>query len=76
VDEGVFGTYITGFLEGEETLEDKTEALEGILSEAMKGDIRTQCHEILDKWKKVSQTAGILPGNNASSGENMDVKLV
>jgi hypothetical protein len=32
-DEGVFGTYIKGILEGEETLEDKTEALEGILSE-------------------------------------------
>lgn len=32
-DEGVFGTYIRGILEGEETLEDKTEALEGILSE-------------------------------------------
>lgn len=32
-DEGVFGTYIKGILEGEETFEDKTEALEGILSE-------------------------------------------
>jgi len=32
-DEGVFSTYIKGILEGEETLEDKTEALEGILSE-------------------------------------------
>jgi len=54
MDEGVFGTYITGFLEGEETLEDKTEALEGILSEVMKDDILTQWCEILDKRKKVS----------------------
>jgi hypothetical protein len=50
--EGVFRTYTTGFLEGEETLEDIIEALEGILSELMKDDILTQCHEILDKWKK------------------------
>jgi hypothetical protein len=42
----------------------------------MKDDILTQCHEILDKWKKVSQTAGILIGNNASSGEDMNIKLV
>jgi hypothetical protein len=74
MDEGVFGTYITGFL-GEETLEDKTEALEGILSEVM-NNILICCHEILDKSKKVSQIAGILTGNNASSGEDMDVKLV
>jgi hypothetical protein len=67
--------YITGFFE-DETLEDKSEALEGILSEVMKDDILKQCREILDKWKKVSQTAGILTGNNASSGEDTDVKLV
>ena len=54
MDEEVFGTYIKGFLEGEETLEDKTEALEGTLSEVMKDDILTQCREILYKWKKVS----------------------
>jgi len=49
MDEGDFGTYITGFLEREETHEDKTEALDGILSEVMKDDILKQCHEILDK---------------------------
>jgi hypothetical protein len=76
MNERVLGTYVTGFLEGEETLEDKTEGLEGILSEVMKDDILTQRHEILNKWKKVSQTAGILRGNNASSGEAIDVKLV
>lgn len=32
-DEGVFGSYITGILDGDETYEEKTEALEGILSE-------------------------------------------
>lgn len=31
VDESVFGSYITGILEGDETAEEKVEALEGIL---------------------------------------------
>lgn len=31
-DEGVFGTYIKGILEGDETEDEKCEALEGILS--------------------------------------------
>lgn len=32
-DEGVFGSYIKGILEAEEPLDDKTQALEEILSE-------------------------------------------
>jgi len=32
-DENVFGSYIIGILEGDETTDEKTEALEGILSE-------------------------------------------
>lgn len=32
-DENIFGSYIMGILEGDETLEEKREALEGILSE-------------------------------------------
>lgn len=32
-DEGVFGSYIRGILEGEESLDDKSQALEEILSE-------------------------------------------
>jgi hypothetical protein len=31
-DEGVFGTYIRGILEGDETEDEKTEALESILA--------------------------------------------
>ena len=31
-DEGVFGTYIKGILEGDETEDEKTEALESILA--------------------------------------------
>ncbi|KDR18361.1 coiled-coil domain-containing protein 43 [Zootermopsis nevadensis] len=75
-DEGVFGSYIRGILEGEETLEDKTEALEGILSEITEDDIPTHCREILVKWKSVSQTTDVVTVNNADSGEDMDVKLV
>lgn len=36
-DEGIFGSYITGILEGDETSEEKTEALEGILAEIIVG---------------------------------------
>lgn len=32
-DEGIFGSYITGILEGEDSLEEKKDALEGLLSE-------------------------------------------
>lgn len=32
-DEGVFGSYISGILDAEDTLDDKKDALEGILSE-------------------------------------------
>lgn len=33
IDEGVYGSYITGILEGDESTDEKKEALEGILSE-------------------------------------------
>lgn len=32
-DEGVFGSYISGILDGEDSLDDKKDALEGLLSE-------------------------------------------
>lgn len=32
-DEGVFGSYISGILEGEDSVDEKRDALEGILSE-------------------------------------------
>lgn len=32
-DEGVFGSYITGILEGEDSFDEKKDALEGLLSE-------------------------------------------
>lgn len=39
IDENVFGSYITGILDGDETQEEKTEALDGILSEMIVSNI-------------------------------------
>ncbi|XP_058059442.1 coiled-coil domain-containing protein 43 [Anopheles bellator] len=50
-DESVFGSYITGILEGDENDEDKMEALEGILSAIIETDLEPFIKEILDKWK-------------------------
>ena len=47
IDGGVFGTYITGILEGGEKLEDKTKAWDGILAEIMKDDI---LHTVMKYW--------------------------
>ncbi|KAH8282173.1 hypothetical protein KR054_005990 [Drosophila jambulina] len=49
-DENVFGSYIVGILEGDETTEEKTEALEGILSETGSDDINELVATILQKW--------------------------
>ncbi|RZF42010.1 hypothetical protein LSTR_LSTR003515 [Laodelphax striatellus] len=49
-DEGVFGSYIKSILEGDETLEEKLEALEGILSEITQVDIGKHCREIVERW--------------------------
>ncbi|XP_034474252.1 coiled-coil domain-containing protein 43 [Drosophila innubila] len=50
-DEGVFGAYIIGILEGEEeTKEEKIEALEGILSETGSSNIEELVASILQKW--------------------------
>ena len=47
-DESVFGSYIMGILEGYESVEEKSEALEGILSE-----IIVSCHFDHGKLSKV-----------------------
>lgn len=51
-DESVFGSYITGILDGEESNEEKTEALEGILAEIIESDLNSFIKEILDRWKQ------------------------
>ncbi|XP_017049024.2 coiled-coil domain-containing protein 43 [Drosophila ficusphila] len=50
MDENVFGSYIVGILEGDETTEEKTEGLEGILSETGSANIDELVATILQKW--------------------------
>ncbi|KFB40945.1 hypothetical protein ZHAS_00008496 [Anopheles sinensis] len=50
-DDSVFGSYITGILEGDENNEEKMEALEGILGAIIESDLEPFIKEILDKWK-------------------------
>lgn len=38
-DEGVFGSYISSILESEETIDEKKDALEGILSEIVVSNV-------------------------------------
>ncbi|XP_066258822.1 coiled-coil domain-containing protein 43 [Euwallacea similis] len=54
-DETVFGSYITGILDSDETSEEKCEALQGILVEVIdaNNDITKICNEILDKWQSL-----------------------
>lgn len=75
IDEGVFGSYIKGILDGDESLEDKTEALEGILSEITENGIRNHCREILEKWRNTSQAAISVKNAEVAGAEAMDVKL-
>lgn len=42
-DESVFGSYISGILDGDESFDDKKEALEGILSEIVVRITLTHC---------------------------------
>jgi len=53
-DQDVFSTYIRGILEGDETNDDKLEALEGILVEIVTDGMVTLSQEILDKWDMLS----------------------
>ncbi|XP_050361734.1 coiled-coil domain-containing protein 43 [Nymphalis io] len=69
-DEGVFGSYISGILESEETLEEKKDALEGILSEIVDKDISDHVNEILDKWELCKPKE-----ENPKSAADVDIQL-
>ncbi|XP_052852546.1 LOW QUALITY PROTEIN: coiled-coil domain-containing protein 43 [Drosophila gunungcola] len=57
-DESIFGSYIVGILEGdEETTDEKTEALEGILSETGAPNIDELVATILQKWLQCHPSA-------------------
>ncbi|XP_076298204.1 coiled-coil domain-containing protein 43 [Lasioglossum baleicum] len=72
-DEGVFGSYIKGILEGDETEDEKTEALEGILAAITGDNISGHVTEILSAWTKWLPVEDIA----ASKGpvEDVDVRL-
>ncbi|XP_076249231.1 coiled-coil domain-containing protein 43 [Calliopsis andreniformis] len=72
-DESVFGSYIKGILEGDETEDEKTEALEGILAGITDDNIGKHVTEILNAW------AEWLPVEEVSAPkgpvEDVDVRL-
>ncbi|XP_043474888.1 coiled-coil domain-containing protein 43 [Leptopilina heterotoma] len=72
-DEGVFGSYIKGILEGDETEDEKTEALEGILAGITEENIGNHVAEILKAWSQWLPTEDV----NSASGpsEDVDVRL-
>ncbi|CAM1300384.1 CCDC43 (predicted) [Pycnogonum litorale] len=49
-DPDVFSSYIKSILEEDESVEEKTESLEGILSEISTDKISLLCKDILEKW--------------------------
>lgn len=60
-DENVFGSYIKGILDGEETLEEKTEALEEILTEITVSLFLRLCYQI----KVLLSVIGLFVGESA-----------
>ncbi|XP_022254701.1 coiled-coil domain-containing protein 43-like isoform X2 [Limulus polyphemus] len=68
-DQEVFGSYIKGILEGEETEDEKRDALEGILTEVTENKISELCTEIMNKWTCMHQVSG----NNAKQEKREDV---
>uniref|UniRef100_G3MKH8 Coiled-coil domain-containing protein 43 n=1 Tax=Amblyomma maculatum TaxID=34609 RepID=G3MKH8_AMBMU len=52
IDPDVFGSYITGILEGNETEDEKSEALQGILTEVCEDAIGNVKDEIFNKWSE------------------------
>ncbi|XP_032685374.1 coiled-coil domain-containing protein 43 [Odontomachus brunneus] len=72
-DESVFGTYIKGILEGDESEDEKTEALESILAGITEDNISKHVAEILSAW------AEWLPSEDVAAAtvptEDVDVRL-
>lgn len=73
-DEGVFGTYIKGILESDESEDEKTETLEGILAGITKDNINKHVAEILTAWTEWLPAKDIATAS--PSTEDVDVRLV
>ncbi|KAJ8668531.1 hypothetical protein QAD02_010194 [Eretmocerus hayati] len=72
-DEGVFGSYIRGILEGDESHDEKTEALESILAGITEDEIGKHVSEILEAWSKFGLVK--LEKINDAPKEDVDVRL-
>ncbi|XP_018313379.1 coiled-coil domain-containing protein 43 [Mycetomoellerius zeteki] len=72
-DEGVFGTYIKGILEGDETEDEKTEALESILAGITEDNISKHVAEILSAWAEWLPTEEVAAA--PAPTEDVDVRL-
>ncbi|XP_008545362.1 coiled-coil domain-containing protein 43 isoform X1 [Microplitis demolitor] len=72
-DEGVFGAYIKGILEGDETEDEKTEALQSILSGITQENIDTHVAEIFAAWIKWLPTQDMV--KTVTPIEDVDVRL-
>lgn len=72
-DEGVFASYIIGILEGDETEDEKTEALESILAGITEDNISKHVAEILSAWAECTPSKEIT-GPTVPT-EDVDVRL-
>ncbi|XP_003396079.1 coiled-coil domain-containing protein 43 [Bombus affinis] len=72
-DEGVFGSYIKGILEGDETEDEKTEALEVILAGITDDNISKLVTEILKVWAECLPVEEV--GAPKVPVEDVDVRL-
>ncbi|XP_034944787.1 coiled-coil domain-containing protein 43 isoform X2 [Chelonus insularis] len=72
-DEGIFGSYIKGILESDDSEDEKNEALQNLLSSVTENDTSIHVSEILSTWIDwLSSRDGI---NSGSCIEDMDVRL-
>ncbi|XP_043496239.1 coiled-coil domain-containing protein 43 [Polistes fuscatus] len=72
-DEGVFGSYIKGILEGDETEDEKIEALESILAGITEDNISKHVTEILSAWAEWLPKEAVASPNVPA--EDVDVRL-
>ncbi|XP_034245480.1 coiled-coil domain-containing protein 43 [Thrips palmi] len=75
-DEGVFGSYIKGILNGDDSNDEKAEALQDIISEITESDIAEICKEILDHWQKTESSQRTKDSTEEIDVENKLVKLL
>ncbi|KAL3282918.1 hypothetical protein HHI36_006076 [Cryptolaemus montrouzieri] len=73
-DESIFGSYITGILDSDETHEEKAEALQDLLTEIIQNaaDLSRIKNDILEKWNLYTKVKEPPPRD---SSEDVDVKL-